>query len=235
VITKSERSKVEREFLQSLGKRMASFGFDETPSGQSFYWPFESGKWAFHVSFIPHRDDVDLTADVAIRLDSIEDLVNEYDTKRNAAQKRQSMTIGGELGNLSEDRPHRWTLAAIDDIPQVSDQVARLFETVGLPFLKAHSDISTLNRVLSSSDSRDKLLCPLLGPRAMRAIASAHVLDENRDLTLLADQLEARLAEKEDVYLEDFRALRGALSKNRSRISEGTPVMRTGLGSTGGK
>ena len=178
VIQNSQRRVIEKEILTRLGKSLLKFGFDPKVSGQSFRRPLAREMWAFHVSFIPHQTDLDLTADVAIRIQAIEDLVNQYDTKPSPAEKRQSMTLGGEIGNISLGRQLRWTVADPDDLDHVCQDVINAFERTGLPFLKGHSDIGVVHRVLTSSDSKETLLCPILGPRAMRAVASATYLSK---------------------------------------------------------
>jgi len=207
MIQKGERVRAEQEILTSLGERVRTLGFNPKAFGQSFYYTFAAGKWGFHVSFIPHRDDFELTADVAVRIDEIEDLVNKYDTRRTPAEKRNSMTIGGELGNISQGRPRRWKISDFSDVPIVCGEIMSFFETIGVPFLRAHSEIADVHRVLVSSDQRDIVLAPISGPRYMRAIASAHVLRGTVDLADLIRRSEAKLVQAQDPYLEDFRAL----------------------------
>jgi len=207
VIQKGERSIAKQDILSRLGVRVEWLGFNPKASGQSFYHASPAGKWAFHVSFIPHKFDFDLTADVGIRINTIENLTNKYDTKLRPTEKRKSMTLGGDLGNISEGRQLRWTVADLDDIPKVCDQVADKFERIGLQFLRTYSDVAAVQEVLTSSDLKDTLLCPILGPRAMRAMASTYILGVTSGITALAHRLEAELLEEEDLYLQDFRAL----------------------------
>ena len=212
MIQRGEHSRAQKELLAGLRDRVQVHGFSEKFSKQSYYCLVPEGKLALHVSFIRHRDDLDLTADVAVRIDCVENLVNSYDTKRTPTEKRDSMTLGGELGNISEGQFRRWTVATFDDIPGVCDEVQKTFERVGLPFLTSHSNISAAFRVLVGSRKRDHLLAPILGPRCMRAVASAYITGA-ADLDALIAQYEAELLDSQDLYLEDFRALcRGILS-----------------------
>jgi hypothetical protein len=213
MIEKSERSSAERTLLLGLADQIGGFGFNPKVLGQSFRQIVPSGKWEFHISFIAHKTDFDLTADVAVRVNAIEDVVNEYDTKLTAAEKRKSMTLGGELGNISEGAPRRWTVSSVEDIPAVCDGVIEALQRIGLPFLKDHSDAAAAHRVLVSSKQPDLLLAPVLGPRYMRAIASAYVTGNIGEVDDLSRRYEAELSETEDLYLQDFRSLaRGLLS-----------------------
>jgi hypothetical protein len=217
VIRKGEHAIAKRELLNTLGARIVWLGFKPRVSGQSFDSSSSEGKSVLHVSFIPHSTDLELTLDVAIRANAIEDLVNEFDAKLNPAEKRQSMTLGAEIGNLSQGRPLRWTITDLSDIPAVSKQMTGWFERVGLPFFRAYSDRPAIHGVLVGSSSSDTLLCPILGPRSMRAIASAYLLGKTSDLEALMSRIEARLVEKQDLYLDDFRVLcRDLLARKNS-------------------
>ncbi|MBB5064655.1 hypothetical protein [Granulicella mallensis] len=212
MIEATELPSAEQQVLAELGTRIKIFRFNPKPSGQSFYRTTLTGKWAFHISFIKHKGDFDLTADVAVRIDKIEDLVNEYDAKRTSAEKRKSMTLGGELGNLSVGRPLRWSVASVSDIPTICDQVLEAFGKIGLPFLESCSEVAGAYRILRSSDPKELHLAPFPGPRYMRALAAAYLLESDvKERTLLANEYEKNLLENDDLYLDDFRALSLAL------------------------
>jgi hypothetical protein len=213
MIQKGERLDAQRELLADLGLKLRPWGFNPKPSGQDFYQNRPNGKWAFHVSFIPHKDDFDLTAHVAVRINELEDLVNKYDSKRNPAEKRKSMTLGAELGNLSRGQPVRWTVADRGDIPDVCDKVVEAFERIGLPFLHTYSDLASVYHALLSSEPKNMHLAPILGPRYMRVVIAANVLGHIDEVKTLSAKYEAELSATEDLYLEDFRCLSRSLSK----------------------
>lgn len=208
MITKSHRKQAEQIILNRLGECVRLYGFAQKPSGQSFYFVFDRGKWAFHISFIPHKDDFDLTADIAVRLNAVEEIMNEYDTKITQREKLKNMTIGAEIGNIASGRPIRWTISDLEEIQVVCDGVSKSFETVGYSFLRTHSDLESVHRVLVGTSPSDTILAPLKGPRYMRAIASAVLLRvPGRNIRELVEEFEAKLAEDDDLYLADFRAL----------------------------
>ena len=219
MIEKSERSSAERTLLMGLADQIGTFGFNPKVLGQSFHQVVPTGKWEFHISFIAHKIDFDLTADVAVRVNAIEDLVNEYDTKLTTAEKRKSMTLGGELGSISEGVPRRWTVSSVEDIPAVCDRVIEAFQRIGLPFLQKHSDAAAAHRVLVSSRQADLLLAPALGPRYMRALASAYVTGNTNEVDVLSRRYEAELSETEDLYLKDFRSLAHGLLSGTSKTA----------------
>ena len=219
MIEKTERSSAERTLLMGLADQIGTFGFNPKVIGQSFRQVVPTGKWEFHISFIAHKTDFDLTADVAVRVNAIEDLVNEYDTRLTTAEKRKSMTLGSELGNISKGVPRRWTLSSAEDIPAVCDGVIEAFQRIGLPFLQKHSDTAAAYRVLVSSRQADLLLAPVLGPRYMRAVASAYILGNTKEVDALSRRCGAELSETEDLYLEDFQSLANGLLSRASKTA----------------
>ena len=60
------------------------------------------------MSFIKHAHGCDVTADVAIRVDALEDLLNEWNATLSKAERKQTHSMGAELGNISEGRASAW-------------------------------------------------------------------------------------------------------------------------------
>jgi hypothetical protein len=106
---------LERRLLTELGKRMPKWGFSQKPQGHTFYRDTEFGWTAFHLSFIRHTGDFDVTADVAIRVDVLERLTTGVDGD-SVPRRDQTASMGAELGNISRGEQRRWTVAAEDDI-----------------------------------------------------------------------------------------------------------------------
>jgi hypothetical protein len=214
-LKQGERKSAEHAVLQQLGARVAVHGFKPKPIGHSFYRDVPEGRWALHVSFIRHEADIDVTADVAVRIEAIEQVANQCETGLTDAEKRRSTTLGAELGTLVGRQPLRWTVTAVEDAAAVADQIVRAFEEIGLPYLSSHSDVVSAYRVLASTAAADRLHSPILGARCMRAIAAAYVLGRDSDLDQLIRRCEAQLTAEDDLYLPDFRALSENLSLRR--------------------
>lgn len=202
---------VENAILDQLGTHVEKHGFKAKPTSQSFCREIPGACWVLHISFIRHKADIDMTADVAVRINAIEQIVNQFDTGMTKAEKRTSMTLGAELGNISGHEPLRWTAANPDDIPLVVGSIVRKFEEIGLPYFSTYSDMEAVYRLLASNDPEDHVHSPILGARCMRAIAAAHLLGRSSELKELSHRCDAQLAEEDDLYLSDFRALRDSL------------------------
>ncbi len=105
---------LQRALLSSVAEQAAKYGFDKRPRGQTFYKKTTFGRLAFGLSFIRHKTDFDVTVHVAIRFDELEDLINEDSSLLSEAEKRNTFSLGAELGNISEGRQKRWTVASPD-------------------------------------------------------------------------------------------------------------------------
>jgi hypothetical protein len=217
-----------QSILASLGMNIEPFGFSPKPHGQSFYRKMPNAKAAIHISFIPHSEDIDLTVDVALRLDSIEELVNSYDSLCRPADKRNSMTIGGELGNVSIGRFIRWTIIDIDSISDIVVNITEAVRKVAIPFIMKYNDIRTTFYVLSSSKRDELLLCPILGPRLMRIVAAAYLLNLDLDKDIDICGYNDELVSSNDLYLSDFRSLCDGLIKNSRVSGEQVSILRPG-------
>jgi len=78
---------------------------------QSFHRESCLVRLSFHVEFINHAQDFDVTADVAIRHHAVEELLGSG---------KDVATIGAELGNIAGVGQHRWTLRVEADVAPVA-------------------------------------------------------------------------------------------------------------------
>ena len=61
---------------------------------------FDKGKISMHLAFIDHPEDFHVTVDVGIRFDELENMKNQWDEGLTIKEKKETYTIGVELGNL---------------------------------------------------------------------------------------------------------------------------------------
>ena len=193
-------------FFAALARRMAERGFESHPRDQSFARKTPFGRQTLHVSFIKHTHDCDVTADVAIRIDALEDLLNEWNATLSKAERKQTHSMGAELGNISEGRQRRWTLTTEDDIPEAVSSVMALFESVGLPYLEKYSNLEQALAAVSGDDHGSWLHSPFHDLRANRAIGLAFVLGRHERLDELIAAKTQFLRERNDPGLGRFLA-----------------------------
>jgi hypothetical protein len=159
--------------LKQLAERVGEHGFDTRARGQSFHKRTPFGKVSLHLAFIEHAADFDVTVDVAIRFDALEDIINEGNNLLTASEKRRTFSIGAELGNISEWKQKRWTVRSPADIEDVSRSIMDAFVDIGLAYIEKYSNMETVLDVLSGDDKPAWLLSPLHDLRAKQAICLA--------------------------------------------------------------
>jgi hypothetical protein len=208
-------------FFAALARRMVEHGFESRPRDQRFVRRTPFGRQTFHVSFIRHARDCDVTADVAIRIDAVEDLLNESNATLSKAERKQTHTMGAELGNISEGRQRRWTLASEDDIPEAVSSMMALFESVGLPYLEKYSNLEQALAALSGDDRASWLHSPFHDLRAQLAVGLAFVLGRHERLDELIAAKARFLRERNDPGLDRFLAFAKEVKSRAVAASSG--------------
>lgn len=186
---------LEKKFSKTLESLILENGFRKSGSIQNFAKPFEKGKLIFHVAFIRHESDFDLTADVAVRFNDIEECVHAENKLITVKEKLNTATLGGELGNLQNGSQFRWTILTEADAHTVASEVYKMFLRVGLPYLEKFKDMNHAFQVLSSNEKKDWIHSPFHEWRAMKAVCMG--------ISLKIDGLD-ELIEKEFAYLKSI-------------------------------
>jgi len=174
-----------------------------------------SGRQSLHIAFINHRDDFDVTADVAVRMEEVERIVNAGNAKLSAKEKRLTSTAGAELGNIDGGGQQRWTVAGEADVDSVASAIAREFRRLGLPYFERFERPEALFSVLRDNGREGWLHAPLHAARCMRAVALASILGEP-ELDRLIQEEEAFLAERRDFGLVAFQEFAATLKASTS-------------------
>jgi hypothetical protein len=141
-----------------------------------------------HLSFIEHEHDVDVTADVAVRFDAVEELVHRSNKLLTKKEKAATFTLGAELGNLESGEPHRVSLAADSDVEQAAEHLVSKIETVGLPYLEQYSQPESAYNLLARDDRDVWVHSPIHAERAKRACALLAVMCRHSEIEALGRQ-----------------------------------------------
>lgn len=196
----------EASLFRLLGLRMQALGFTHQPVHQAFWKHVPVGAWVVHVSVIKHESDLDLTMDVAVRVDAVENCINRWNAGLTAADKKRTVTVGAELGNIVDGRPRRWTIAGPSECTEVADAMVEEFEKFGAPYLTRMSNLEALLDAIATGDRSSWLHSPIHGIRSKKAVALALVLGK-RDLALeRVGKFTAMLHAQRDFGLASFRA-----------------------------
>lgn len=214
MVEESTNATLKREFLRAIGSRLSNFGFPKRPRGQTFYRKNELGSDAVHFSFIEHEFGVDVTTDVAVRLDDVEDMINADNKLLSKKEKADTFTLGVELGNLERGEPYRVRLAHASDVgPAVERSMNRIAE-IGIPYLARYSSLKSALTVLSEDDKSAWLHCPVHLSRAMSACAALVSLGKYSELASLAEKKRAYLQSIQDPGLSRFDKFIDAVTKD---------------------
>ncbi|MGH7953764.1 MAG: hypothetical protein ACREFE_17845, partial [Limisphaerales bacterium] len=144
-------AELQKKLLNEVAIIVAKHGFSPKPKGQSFRMQKPFGWASFHLSFILHEStDFDVTTDVALRIDAVENLINEDNNLLSNAEKLQTATIGCELGNLSEGQQKRWNIASDNDVELVAESIHDALASVAIPYIERYSNLQEIFAVLSS-------------------------------------------------------------------------------------
>lgn len=195
---------LQRALLDAVGNRISASGFDSKPVGQSFLKKFDGGRSSFHLAFVTHPSDVDVVADVAVRLDALEDLVNASNLLLSKKEKAQTYSLGAELGALAGEGQQRWTLADPSDIPAVADRLIECFLKIGLPYLERASSPPAAYQLLTAPGRQAWLHSPIHASRAKRVVGLAQLMGRAEEARTQAAEQAAALREMKDPGLNDF-------------------------------
>lgn len=208
----SKLSELQQSLLRELGDCLAPHRFVPVKNSQSFYRNRGECIEAVHISFIRHAHDFDVTVSIALRIESVEALVNQFETRLTNAEKKRTFTLGAELGNIARGEQMRWTVMSPGSAESAARSIGNAVEVFGLPYLAQFAGLDQVLALLERNDNSSWLSAPIHGSRCKRAIALAHVLGRAADATRIADASIEFLSLRGDPGLESVRQFVAALA-----------------------
>lgn len=151
--------------------------------------------------------DFEVTADVALRIDAVQDLLNADNSQLSEKQKTETATLGCELGNFFEGKQRRWTVANQTEIKAVVASISESFETIALPYINQYSNLDEALKVLSRNDKTGWLHSPFHDYRCSKALILAFVLGKQDQVDLLEKQGNEFLESHKDPRLKFFKQI----------------------------
>jgi len=191
---------LKKALLEELAKRLSGEGFTLKASEQALVRPAPGGREALHVAFIG-SGDLEVTADVARRIDAIEDIVHDLSgEERDAAERARTYTVGAELGNLAGKGQRRWSLESAKVAAAAADGIVAEYRRVGRPYLDSLGTPGQLLAVLSrgEDDPDADNAIPFAEDRARVALAAAHLLGDREAFTRLAREMPAQIVDEDE-------------------------------------
>lgn len=197
---------LQENLLSSISLKLPDFKLNLTK--REFRAKRNFGSVAIMVSFIKHGgSDFDITGSVGIRIDAVEDLVNEGNATTTKAEKASTFTMGAEFGNIINGQQKRWTIEDEGDLARVTVGFVQAVEDVGIPYIEKYSDMSKVLEALSGNESPNWLHSPIHGARCQRALALAYILRDNQKIAALTEQNIYFLKTRNDFGLQEFEKL----------------------------
>ena len=148
--------------LQLVAPVLAPFGF--VRAQQTFRKELGDQCWMVHLSFVRHREDVDVICDFAVRHHAIQDLLRpKRYAKISDREFRTTATVGTELGNYLGQGQRRWSIREPADVAAFVTDFQYCFSEHILHGLEALSELTQLQEALERGDAWARLICPLPG------------------------------------------------------------------------
>ncbi|NPU90848.1 MAG: hypothetical protein HPY82_02965 [Gammaproteobacteria bacterium] len=195
---------LQKKLLTLVGEKISAYGFQKKPVGQSFLKAISGGRVSFHLSFIEHEADFDITVDIAIRFDDLENLINADNRLLTKKEKDLTYSFGIDIGNLANDEQKRWCVASDADIPNVADDLLADFKRYAFPYFDKYSVMSAAFELLSGNDRAAWMHSPLHGARSKRALGLAVLLGHKELVARMVEDSAAFLREVKDFGLQDY-------------------------------
>lgn len=168
---------LEKKLLSEVGSLLHRHGFNSKPVGQSFRVTKPFGWASIHLAFVRHPPkDFDVVVDAAIRIDAVQDSIQENDRLITDKDRKNSATIGCELGNLKGEGQQRWAISAEKDVGPVALQIVAECEATLLPFIEKYSDLDVLLETLTADPEAAKSISPIQEKRRKSVVALSKLL-----------------------------------------------------------
>lgn len=195
---------IQRVLLDEVGQRLVKFGFGAKASEQSFIRAMPTGKVAFHLAFIEHPQDFEVVADVAVRFEELEGLVNRDNRLLSKKDKGRTYSLGAELGNLAGTGQMRWQVTSVADVIETADRIVDAFRRIGIPYLDRATTMEGAYELLTAAGRDAWLHCPIHAARAKRVVGLAKLLKRNNELAARVEENTRFLEGIKDAGLQDF-------------------------------
>ncbi|HDX9696683.1 TPA: hypothetical protein ROY42_000443 [Bacillus thuringiensis] len=199
------KKELKLKLLQDLGEELKEDGYKTRITQQSFVKKFDKGKISMHLAFIDHPEDFHVTVDVGIRFDELENMKNQWDEGLTIKEKKETYTIGGELGNLVHREQKRWCVEKETDILPVTIDILKEIKQYFIPYIDKYVDIENVFDLCVRDDDEAALLGTTFeGYRAQNAIGLALLLNKEEMLEQIIEKKKEYLKTRDKFQLELF-------------------------------
>lgn len=164
--------------MKNIAQYLVQYGFDGKVRKGSFWKQIDCGRVMISMGFVNHSDDFDVLVGASVRFDQLEDMIHAtLDLKLlKESEKKETVSIGGNLGNICGNGQQRWSIYSENDLIAVEKSICEMIVKVALPYLEKYKSRNALFELLLKDDSEAERLLPFSEYRAMKAVALAKIL-----------------------------------------------------------
>lgn len=173
-----EKKQLKKIIMKNIAQYLVQYGFDGKVRGGCFWKEIDFGRAMINIAFVNHSDDFDVLVGASIRFDQLEDMIHEgLDLKLlRESEKKDTASIGGDLGNIIGTGQQRWTIRSEHDLDVVEKSICEMIVKVALPYIEKYKSRDALFELLLRDDIEAERLVPFSEYRAMKAVALAKIL-----------------------------------------------------------
>ncbi|HDR4456117.1 hypothetical protein COJ79_31040 [Bacillus thuringiensis] len=189
------KKELKLKLLQGLGEALKENGYKTRTTQQDLVKKFDKGKISIHLAFINHPEDFHVTVDVGIRFDELENMKNQWDEGLTIKEKKETYTIGVELGNLVHREQKRWRVEKEEDILPVTMDILKEVKEYFIPYIDKYVDVENVFDLCVRDDDE---------ARAKNAIGLALLLNKEEMLEQIIEKKKEYLKTRDKFELELF-------------------------------
>ncbi|EMN7728882.1 hypothetical protein WB980_002197 [Bacillus cereus] len=199
------KKELKLKLLQGLGEELKEDGYKTRTTQQDLVKKFDKGKISIHLAFINYPEDFHVTVDVGIRFDELENMKNQWDEGLTIKEKKETYTIGVELGNLVHREQKRWCVEKETDISLVTIDILKEVKQYFIPYIDKYVDVENVFDLCVRGDEEATLLGTTFeGYRAQNAIGLALLLNKEEMLEQIIEKKKEHLKKRDKFQLDLF-------------------------------
>ncbi|WP_242245282.1 hypothetical protein [Bacillus cereus group sp. BfR-BA-01330] len=175
------KKELKLKLLQGLGEELKEDGYKIRITQQDLVKKFDKGKIGIHLAFINHPEDFDVTVDVGIRFDELENMKNQWDEGLTSKEKKET------------------------DILPVTIDILKEVKQYFIPYIYKYVYTENVFDLCVRDDDEAGLIGTIFdGTRAQNAIGLALLLNKEEMLERIIEKKKKYLKKRDKFQLELF-------------------------------
>lgn len=165
-------SPIYKKLDEAFSESSPYIGYRYLKSQRAFRKKMRDQTWSIHFAFLNYGNHLQVTCDVAIRFNCVEDILNESQPHLSAREKKGTFTIGCLLHNWSDEAKFIWRVDRVESVPRVVSEIYRDTETAAIEFFERFGNMEETLKALQDPDLARRI-CTLKVAEKISAMKSA--------------------------------------------------------------